>query len=130
MPDVEVSDLFQTAVYWKQAAPVSYDDYGEPVIAGGQEIPCRWVAKRSGGQGNDDSQVGVAATAIIAVKIPVGSLMWLGRLRDMPGTSFLPDRDVMVVTGYNETTDIRGRSVRRSVKLARYAATLPAYQGE
>lgn len=122
MPDMEVQELNQKAVFWP--AP-TYDNYGDPVIGPGTEIWVRWVGKSSGGQSANANAVGVTITVIVDRVMPVGSLIWKGRFGDMPTLAFVPDSGVMQVTAYNETTDIRGRSVRRSVQASRFKSTLP-----
>lgn len=122
MPDIEVQELNQWAVYWP--AP-SYDNYGEPVVGDPDEIQVRWVGKLAGGQDPAGNKVGSTATVVLDRPILVGSLLWKGRMSDMPDLTFLPKSNVMVVVGYGETADIRGRALRRTVQVSRFASKLP-----
>lgn len=106
------------AVYW---ARVGTDPYGEPTVSDvAQEVRVRWDDTRRTVSGPDQAPVAVDATASGFTFDPTpGSLMWKGRLGDLPGTSQRPATDVMRVVTVNVTRDVRGRGAYREATLVR-----------
>lgn len=106
------------AVYW---ARIGTDRTGQPTTTNvAAEIRCRWDDTVRTVLGPDGNPLAIDATVGgLDRAIPVGSLMWKGRLEDMPGTSQTPAQDVMRVVSYEETPDIRGRNAYREVRLSR-----------
>lgn len=118
MPDIEVSDLDQTAVLWPATGAV--DRYGEPAVGDGEEIAVRWEWRQSEAPGPQGGTILLDAVAVVNQAITKGSLMWLGELADWPGTADGGDEDVMRVATYGEIPDLKGRSIRRVVGLQRH----------
>lgn len=74
----------------------------------------------------------VDATATVMMPIPMDSLMWLGQLKDLAGTSGPLDQTpdgLMMVKAQNYTVDIKNRVTFRSVGMLRYHGTLPHGKG-
>lgn len=108
----------QWAVYW---ARIGSDGFGEPTVSDvAQEVRVRWDGTSRGVLGPDGAPLAIDATVSGFTFDPVvGSLMWAGRLADLPGTSQRPAQDVMRIVTVNITPDVRGRSVFREATLVR-----------
>lgn len=108
----------QFAVYWPRQG--STPD-GQPTVSNiARELLVRWDGSSRTVLGADGLPLAVDATVSGFTFDPVvGSKMWAGRIDDLPGTSQLPDRDVMKVVRVNVTPDVRGRSSFREVLLQR-----------
>lgn len=118
MPDPETAGLWQDAVLWEATGET--DRYGQHVIGSAVQLQVVWNTKRREVLDAKGSTVKVDAVAVVDREIRAGSLMWLGSIDDLPGTSeSVPDDDVMEVIGYSHTNDIRVRVVRRTVGLMR-----------
>jgi hypothetical protein len=129
MPQVEVASLIQRAVLW----PVQgYDEYGQFVVSDAPcEIKIRWVENRSNTLDKDGNAVGVDATADVDRRIEIGSILWLGKLKDWPVNTkpqnAINPYKLMEVKTYNESPDLKGRNFKRGVGMIRYRDTLPTY---
>ena len=108
----------QKATYWAKAGD---NDYGEPTVSAGIEISVRWEQSKEDGLGNQSNSIPYDASVVVDRVIAVGSIMWLGKLLDLPTTT----TDLFQVADYDEIPDIKGRKYRRVLKLLRYGDTLP-----
>ena len=124
MPQLEEMDQHQDALLWPKTGD---DAFGQAThdLSDGAAIPikCRWVNKRrlsSDAQGNP---ITIDATVTTNRSIEVGSLMWLGRLVDLPGTSPVPESKTMIVVSHDDAFDLKGRFRRRDYMLQYYRAT-------
>lgn len=123
MPAPEVSFLRQKAVLLPATGT---DDYGRKSVGTAVEIDCRWINKRSEVLAPNGQTIAVDATVIVKREIPIGSVLWLGRLADWAGTGFgEDDGTLMESVSYNETPDLKARVTRRTVGLIRRADALP-----
>ena len=113
----------QWAVYW---ARVGTDKYGQPTVSDvAQELRLRWDGQTRTVFGPNGDPVTIDATAGGWEFDPaIGSLVWPGRLRDLPGTGQRPAVDVHRIVGSNLTPDIRGRNTYREATLVRTSDSL------
>lgn len=125
MPPLETDDLLQIAVLWELD---SYDTYGKPTVHDPIEIPCRWVDVSEHSKRNVTTSESLDSKVSVDRAVPLGSIMWLGRLSDWTGVRPNPDEDnsVMVVSKYNYTPDIRAREIRRILGLNRFRDAWPS----
>lgn len=120
MPPMETADLHQKAMLWEFSG---HDRY-QQTVSSGVELNVRWEDKREETVDAEGRTVAVEATVVVDQKITVGSIMWKGKETDLPDP-VTDVTDLKIVVAYNETPDIKGRNIRRTVKLARYNDTLP-----
>lgn len=125
MPAPEQTNRYQKAVLWMASGT---DDYGQPKTVAPVEIRVRWITKRTQVNDPQGNAVSLDATAVVDRKISPGSVMWLGEYADFLGTgsgSASDDTELHEVKTYDETPDLKGRLVYRTVGLARYRDALP-----
>jgi len=118
MPAPEVRDLIDYAVLW---AATSTDGYGRSKISAPVEIRVRWEDSREESTDPQNTVQASPATVFVGQAISIGSVMWHGRLKDLPTTS----ADLFEVTGYKTTPDIKNRFMQRTVTLTRHGDVLP-----
>lgn len=125
MPALEEMDRLQDALLWPTTGT---DQFGQPThdFSAGAVVclKVRWVNKRKLASDPQGNPITVDAVVITNREIEVGSLMWKGKLADTPGTSETPESKIMIVVGYDETTDIKNRFTRREVYLQYFKKTL------
>lgn len=117
MPAIELSNRRQTAVVWLTPIGGSFNAYGESQIGEASEILVRWE--------DEKSEVGKKATVYVSQEIPEGSVMWKGRLNQLPASPEKP-KNLMQVVQYNEIPDVKGRSIQRVVRLVLLGSQLPS----
>jgi hypothetical protein len=124
MPDVEVSQLNQDAVLWMA---IGRDIYGQPVVSNEpRQLKVQWNNVRQEALDAKGNTISIDAIVVTDVDIKVGSVMWLGKIDDLVGTSpAQPVQDAMQVQTFNATLDLKGRATRRTAKLMRFRDTLP-----
>ena len=120
MPPVEEMDLIHKAVLFEYTG--SNTAYNEPRLSNPVEISCRWRERRTQTVTVEGQAVGLDATVVVNRIIPVGSLMWKGRLSAWDDT--LQD-ELMRVETVSGGDELRGVFTRRTVGLTRYKADLP-----
>ncbi len=122
MPQLEADFRHRWALLWPATG---VNDYGVTTVGNRDEIAVRWDESKS--RGGDPNSEGTAfpTELIVARTIPVGSMLWLGKVTDLPGTSEVPERDLMRVTTYREVYDEKGRHRRRLITLARWSSAPP-----
>lgn len=122
MPRLETSDLLAMAVLWEKTG---ITDLGQSSISGtARQVKARWIHNESL---NDDPQDNVESkipTVVVGVDIPIGSILWEGRLRDLPDDK-IPTNDVYEVISIRRNRDVKERNVRRELGLKRYKGELP-----
>lgn len=122
MPQLEEMDRHQDALYWEATGT---DSYGQPTHGAVQCLKVRWENGRRLASDANGNPIAIDATVATGPKtVLAGSLMWLGKLADTPGTSETPESDLMIVVGFDSATDIKGRATRREALLQRYKNTL------
>jgi hypothetical protein len=118
----ERRDLMQWAVLWPK---LGVDAYGTVKFDYPVEVRIRWNSNRNEAV-NPQSEVQAYTAHVIADRpMTIGSLMWLGRLSDLPASTGTPEStapasDWMQVTKDSSTVDIKGRFSRYEYDLMRY----------
>lgn len=118
MPPIETFHRHQRAVLW----PIEgRDDYGDPVVGEPVEIMVRWEDRPRDSVQQQTASVEFDATVVVDRVIAVGSQLWLGSIEFWYGTgSAEDDTGLTEVTEYNETPDLKGRNIRRVVRVRRF----------
>lgn len=109
----------QKAVLW---AANGFDNYGEPKVHGPVEIAVRWEEEGQEALDAQGNNIAIDASVVVDREIPVGSIMWLGRLRDVAD----PPVNLNQVVSFNKIPDVKGRTFRRTALLIRYSDALPS----
>ena len=137
MPDVSVFDLFQWALLWVANVGVP-DAYGQLTVSGTPMQLCpprgvRWNKVHREVLTAAGVTVTLTEQVWLAVEVPLGSVLWLGKLDGPNG--FLAQAALGPVLGLCEvvtskwTVDLKGRKARNEVGLMRYRGTLPTQVG-
>lgn len=121
MPTPETADRHQTAVLWPATG---FDKYGDVTIADadGTQVKVRWEDRKSESLDAQGNTIGTDATVVVDRVIAVGSIMWQGKKDDLAD----PPVNLKQVVEYSAIPDVKGRNIRRVVKLVRYSNELPA----
>jgi len=122
MPPIERDARHQKAVLWTKAG---VDGYANPTLNEPEEIEVRWQWTRRNVLDATKKTVVIEAIVVTDRRIEVDSILWLGGLDDIPGTSYVPTSNIMIVKFNDEVPDIRGRETRYTLQLMRYTDTLP-----
>jgi len=115
---IETSDLHQRAVLWRFDG---YDNHGQLIVSSSEEICVRWVENNREVVSKDGTTIVSTVQAIVDEDIPLGSILWLGELVDLPDSS----TDLMEVISKATVPDLTIRETFREVSLIRYQDTLP-----
>jgi hypothetical protein len=118
MSKIETQDRYQKAVLWQSSG---YDDYGKYLRLAPIELSVRWEEGRRQSSSPEDTVIAIDATVFVDREIPIGSIMWKGKQKDLPASP----TGLKEVVSYKEVPDIKGRVSQRSVSLARYNEQLP-----
>jgi hypothetical protein len=125
MPPLETNDRQQRACVWT----VANNRYGQKRVTGGPaEITVRWNDVHKQVRDAEGNTVTIEAEVVLGDdEVAIGQIMWLGRIKDLPGTGFehVPEVGIMIVYGSYKTPDIKGRNFRRTLQLMRLTDTLP-----
>lgn len=137
MPAPEQAGAFQKALIWPaildaKGRPVS-DANGQPKVSVGErpptEINVRWDGSRRSVVGPLGQPIAVDATlSHLDRELSIGTAVWQGGLKDLPGTALVPETDLMIVILYNEAPDPKGRFAYREAMLQRFGDALPTNQ--
>jgi hypothetical protein len=123
VPVPEYADLRQFAVWWQA---ISTNRYGQQVVdpqTVPHEVRCRWVEILKESLDPKRRVVGIDVDLITDFAIPMGSIVWLGKLDDIaPGT--VPSPLFEVVTN-DSGVDIKARIYRYQYGLKRFNAVVP-----
>lgn len=123
MPPPEIFERHQYAVLWEVA---SYDDYGRQRVYEPVELRVRWNTTRRQGTRPDGTPVNLTALVVVNATVPIGSLLWLGRLSEWYGTgSAGNDSELVEVVGFRNTPDLKNRYRRRELDCTRWQDELP-----
>lgn len=118
MPAPEVRGLNDYAVLW---AVASTDGYGRFTVSAAAEIKVRWEDSKQESTDPQNTVEASPAKVFTDQAIVIGSILWHGRLRDLPTVP----TGLYKVTSYNGTPDIKNRITQHSVTLTRYGDALP-----
>ncbi len=114
MPQLEVCDLQQYAVLWRVTGQ---DRHGKQVVSSPVQIRVRWVLNDTQVVDPFGNTVASAGTVIAAVDIDNMSLMWLGRLKNLPS----PPTNLHQLIKANTTPDIKARNTRFEYNLMKFS---------
>jgi hypothetical protein len=115
----EKRSLHQDAVFWE--TNLTQNNYGREELKAAVAVKIRWQTKNKEVLSPGGSVIGIESMAVVDRTMPVGSILWLGKLIDLPGTP----ANLRQVVNYNETPDIKNRKVRRTVDLIKFSNELP-----
>ena len=125
MPSPNVADLDRFAVLW---AKVGYDRYGSPAVSPiPLEIPVRWVETLTESMGGDDNTQSWDVQFATDRDIPIGSVLWLGRLKDLPIGNKIPTTGIHEVKMAKTAMDVKGREIRCEGGAMRLKDKLPTF---
>jgi hypothetical protein len=129
MAEPETDALEDVALLWVRTG---WDAYGNPTLSDRPtEVKVKWNDTLFADADKQANRIGHDAEVVVDRHIPLGSLMWLGRLNEWPDFQASPslwpsDRQVMEVRRWKKVKDIKGRTAYAEVSLSRYRGTLPA----
>lgn len=115
---VETTNLKQKAVLW---AFSSFDASGGIQVSSPVEINVRWEEVKSQSTGAETVPEGSTISVYVDRVITNGSVMRLGKLRQLPS----PVDKVMEVVNFDEVPDLKARKFQRTVSLRKYGGSLP-----
>lgn len=120
MPDITVTNLKQKAVLWERDGS---DRYGQVQVSSTpSEISCRWEQTDSGRLSQDSEGVSYQISVHTAQYVAPGSVMWEGKLVDLPGSY---TDDLYVVDSCATVPDLKGRHKKYTLALSKFKGTLP-----
>jgi hypothetical protein len=120
MPGVETFDCIDYAVLWEV---LDYDNYAVVKVAEPVEILVRWVDTETDSNDAEGNKLTISAEVSAKQVIPVQSVMWHGRLADVPD----PPTNLLQVKMAKDTPDVKGRNRRYTFSLTKYKDKLPVY---
>lgn len=121
MPAPETDYRFQCCVFWER---IGDDAYGHPLLSSPIELRVRWENVQVEFLTPDGQPIKVDALVIVTRDIPVGSILWLGRLSDLEDQQ-TNITNLMLCIGMDNIPDIKGRVFRRTARMKRYTDNLP-----
>lgn len=119
MPSITTSHRHQKAVLYIANGT---DRNGEVKVDPPIEIDVRWQTVRKEITDTLGNTIELDSQAVVSQLIPIDSLMWLGKLLELPS----PVTNLRQVKVYTEVSDMRNRGIRRVVGLAKYSDTVAA----
>lgn len=132
MPAQETSHLYQRALLWRSSGVNKFGRHKREAIS--VEIGCRWDDRRYEALDPQGNAIALDAQVIVAVDVPIGSIMWKGSLDDLSealtgtseaDTSDVPTSDLFEVVIVNRDEDLKKRATYRELGLQRYTDTMP-----
>lgn len=125
MPPLEEMDLDETALLfaWSGTGRNGRAQVTDDAV----EMAVRWVETNGRLMNKDGTETSFDAEVACKVVARIGSVMWLGSLADVPGTSDppVPTSDLFQVVSVDRAKSIDVKHTRREYKLVRLAGTLP-----
>lgn len=130
MPQPETSHRFQWIVVW--FATGTPDKFGQARVT---DVPVEMQVRFDNsfrevpdGQGGTITIEASAQLGPNDPDVPVKSVVWQGRLRDLQvGTAFaFDDGSLLTVEFFNRVPDIRNRASFREITMSRYKGVLPS----
>ena len=118
MPPIEITGLYDYAVLWAAGTP---DGYGRTKLGAPQEVRVRWVGGQQEAQDPQSTSESWPTEVTIGQDVTPGSIMWYGKLVDLPTVP----TDLYRVVGIQSTKDIKGRRTHRALTLVRLSDTRP-----
>lgn len=118
MPALEYTDLRQRAVLWTFK---DQDRFGVQVLNPPIEVAARWLLNDSQVIDPAGNTIASSGNVILAIGVVNMSLMWLGKLVDLPS----PPNDLHQLIKANTTPDLKNRQTRFEYYLMRFSDQLP-----
>lgn len=124
MPHPEQNGRHQAAVYWER---VGTDRYNTPTYLDYQEMAVRWELKTFMVRNPDGTSTTYDGQIKVDRKLPERTLFFRGSFAelDLTETDPLLAPVLYEAVDYSETPDVKGRHFERTMKLLRYAGTMP-----
>ena len=122
MPAPEHDNRRQKAILWTRKG---VNRQGQVTLNDPVEIMVRWKWVKREVLDKQGNTVAIDAEVVTVETVPIGSVMWLGELNDLPGTAEVPEEDTMQVVSAPTTPDIKGRFIQRTLMLMRIKDTMP-----
>ena len=122
MPAPEHDNRRQKAILWTRKG---VNRQGQVTLNDPVEIMVRWKWVKREVLDKQGNTVAIDAEVVTVETVPIGSVMWLGELNDLPGTAEVPEEDTMQVISAPPTPDIKGRFIQRTLMLMRIKDTMP-----
>lgn len=116
---VETSGLTEFAVLLP--ATDKPDSFGRPQIGPKEEVPARWELSKSLSGSNQQKTKPVVGLVFVDRPVPVGSILWRGRLLAWPGTS----ENLYEVVADETIVDIKGQDTEYTVAITNFKKALP-----
>lgn len=132
MPPLERMDLTEYAVMWEASR---YGRDGFQVVLSPVQLRVRWEETNFDRMDANGHMITIDVVIASTQNIPIGSLMWEGKLADLSGMdtdeevgtgSLIPDQDLYEVVFRVRAKDLKGRITRYEFGLKRYKDTLPS----
>lgn len=108
----------QDAVLWALAGK---DKFSNPKVSSPVGIKVRWIKKQTESLDAKNQVIRSDVMVIADRDIAVGSILWEGKLADVPS----PAVDLFQVIGSRAVPNLKNRETRYTVFLIRYSDTLP-----
>lgn len=114
--------LRHRAVAWLATTPDSRGiDRVEPPI----EIRCRFTGGDRRTHNALSQRVELVADLEVDRELPIGTILWKGKLSELPSPHPTIMPDLMKVESFREVYDVKGRHSRKGVDVSAYSDTLP-----
>lgn len=108
----------QDAVLWAIAGK---DKFSAPKVSSPIALKVRWIDKQSESLDANNQVIRSDVTVKTNREIGVGSILWKGKLADVPS----PAINLYQVIGSRTVPNVKNRETRYTVFLIRYSDTLP-----
>ena len=122
MPSLQSASRNQAAVLWPAT---SVDNFGNPVLGAAVQIRVRWET----GERSTKEQTGtVDAVVYVGQVITKGSVLWLGKLADVPTPNVATEFGTVSlysVISYNEVPAVKGSNKTQWIEAMRRSSQIP-----
>src|SRR5262245_11016079 len=118
MPAFETADRHEDAVLWTVTGTTRN---GEPIVGSPEGIRVRWQRENVIISDPLGQPVKLDAFVVVDRAVPVGSLLWLGRLADYNPAA---NNEIMEVILFKESPDLKARNRRRILGLMKFKGSI------
>lgn len=101
---------------------IGVDADGEAKVGPAVQVLTRWEQGRGNTSRPHSAEESVTATIIVDRVVPIGSILWKGKINAVPEVI----HDLVRVMDYREVPDIKGRNKQRLVLVSAYSDKIPA----
>lgn len=115
---LETTDCRQDAVLW---AVNGADARGNPTVSAAIALKVRWEDETREAVDENGAPIATVATVVVDRVVNVGSILWKGKLANVPS----PTVDLFRVVTRRDTPDLKNRNVRRVLGLMKWMDALP-----